>query len=142
MPRPVRPQPFQDSAQANLGIVTDEAGNRNNKMEVKQSPPAQAKPKPLHKDLLTVLHQDGPVPRSDTSTPDFVRTAAEVADSAALLDKEAPEPDVSDSEAGRLGLRRLTHTPIQEVAKTAAEVADTAQSLDAEGAEEVRPIAS
>jgi len=47
-------------------------------------------------------------------------------------------PDLPDDEAGRLGFRRLTATPIKEVAKTAAEVADTAQILDAEEAEEVR----
>lgn len=76
--------------------------------------------------------------RSGSSTPDFARTAAEVADSAALLDKEEPAPDIPDDEAGRLGFRRLTSTPIKEVAKTAAEVADTAQLLDAEEAEEVR----
>ena len=99
---------------------------------------SQAIPKPVHKDLLAVLRQDSPVPRSDASTPDFARTAAEVADSAALLDKEDPVPDLPDDEAGRLGFRRLTATPIKEVAKTAAEVADTAQILDAEEAEEVR----
>ncbi|KAB5570647.1 hypothetical protein GE09DRAFT_1218069 [Coniochaeta sp. 2T2.1] len=69
---------------------------------------------------------------SGRGTPDFVRTAAEVADSAALLDPEDAEPDVSDGEAGRTGLRRLSQTPIQDVAATAAEVADTAEGLDTE----------
>jgi hypothetical protein len=55
-----------------------------------------------------------------------------VADSAALLDKDEPEPDLSDTEAGKLGFRRLTHTPIPEVANTAAEVADSASMLDLE----------
>lgn len=69
---------------------------------------------------------------SGASIPRLARTAAEVADSAALLDKENPEPDISDEEAGRLGLRRLSSTPISIVARTAAEVADSAQALDLE----------
>jgi len=77
------------------------------------------------------------LPRSGASTPGFVRTAAEVADSAALLDKEEPEPELPDEEAGRLGLRRLSSTPIPDVAKIAAEVADTAQYLDTEDGDDV-----
>jgi hypothetical protein len=69
---------------------------------------------------------------SGASTPGFVRTAAEVADSAALLDKEDPEPEVTDEEAGQTGFRRMSLTPIQDVAATAAEVADTAKDLDRE----------
>jgi hypothetical protein len=68
--------------------------------------------------------------RSGASTPSYVRTAAEVADSAALLDKEPAEPEVSAKEAGETGFRRMTATPIPEVADTAAEVADTAEKLD------------
>ena len=70
------------------------------------------------------------ISRSGASTPGFVRTAAEVADSAALLDQEDPEPEITDEEAGRLGVRRLSLTPIPQVAMTAAEVADTARTLD------------
>ena len=69
-------------------------------------------------------------PRSGASTPGFVRTTAEVADTAALLDREEPEPEISDGEAGMIGYRRLSSTPIPEVARTAAEVADTAEKLD------------
>ena len=69
-------------------------------------------------------------PRSGTETPIFARTAAEVADSAALLNEEEPEDDMPDEEAGRIGFRRLSGTPISEVANTAAEVADSAQGLD------------
>ncbi len=69
---------------------------------------------------------------SGASTPSFVKTAAEVADSAALLDKEEAEPEVTDEEAGRTGFRRMSMTPIQDVAATAAEVADTAEALDSE----------
>ncbi|KAK3692936.1 hypothetical protein B0T22DRAFT_436155 [Podospora appendiculata] len=69
-------------------------------------------------------------PHSGSSTPTFARTAAEVADSAALLNKEEPEAPIPDDEAGRIGFRRMSSTPISEVAKTAAEVADSAQTLD------------
>jgi hypothetical protein len=79
-----------------------------------------------------ILNRSGDEPgnRSGASTPGFVRVAAEVADSAALLDKEDPEPLVSDEEAGKIGYRRLSSTPIPEVARTAAEVAETARELD------------
>ncbi|KAL1882748.1 hypothetical protein VTK73DRAFT_873 [Phialemonium thermophilum] len=77
---------------------------------------------------LEILNRSAP--QSGASTPSFVRTAAEVADSAALLDKEESEPDMPDEEAGRRGFRRLSSTPIQQVADTAADVADTAASID------------
>jgi len=73
--------------------------------------------------------------RSGATTPTFAKTAAEVADSAALVNKEDPEPRMSDDEAGRIGYRRLTSTPIAEVARTAAEVADTAKELDSDDKE-------
>ncbi|KAK3944672.1 hypothetical protein QBC46DRAFT_337359 [Diplogelasinospora grovesii] len=68
--------------------------------------------------------------RAGDSTPDFARTADEVADSAALLDQEEPEPRIPDDEAGRIGYRRMSATPMPDVANTAAEVADTAKNLD------------
>ncbi|KAK1751718.1 hypothetical protein QBC47DRAFT_74523 [Echria macrotheca] len=68
--------------------------------------------------------------RSGASTPAFARIAAEVADSAALLNQEKPETPIPDELAGQIGYRRLTATPIIEVANTAAEVADTAKDLD------------
>jgi hypothetical protein len=55
-----------------------------------------------------------------------------VADSAALLDRDQPTPEISNEEAGRIGFRRLTQTPIPQVASTAAEVADVAAALDRE----------
>jgi hypothetical protein len=79
-----------------------------------------------------LLGRAQPSSSSGTSTPSFVRTAAEVADSAALLDGEEPEEDIPDEEAGRIGFRRMSTTPIPDVAATAAEVADTAQRLDDE----------
>jgi len=66
----------------------------------------------------------------DQNPTDGPGNAAEVADSAALLDKEASTPTVPDDEAGRIGLRRLSTTPIRDVARVAAEVAQSAASLD------------
>ena len=70
------------------------------------------------------------VGRSATRTPDIASNAAEVADSAMILDREIPTPPILDEEAGRIGFRRMSQTPIPEVAETAAEVADSAAILD------------
>lgn len=67
-------------------------------------------------------------PRS--KTPDIALVAAEVADSAAKLDNGPPSPEIPDDEAGRIGYRRMSNTPIPEVSETAAEVADVAAKLD------------
>lgn len=63
---------------------------------------------------------------------DEANTAAEVADVAAELDLREPTPPISDEEAGRIGYRRMSNTPIPQVAATAAEVADVARLLDDE----------
>lgn len=81
------------------------------------------------------LHAQDTIPdqvtiRQQTATPDLANVAAEVADSAALLDETPPTPPMSDQEAGKIGYRRLSHTPIPEVAETAAEVADAAALID------------
>ncbi|KAF7921137.1 uncharacterized protein EAE97_011405 [Botrytis byssoidea] len=68
--------------------------------------------------------------REQASTPDLANVAAEVADSAEVLDETPPTPPMSDTEAGKTGYRRLSYTPIPEVAATAAEVADTAAHID------------
>ncbi|ESZ92643.1 hypothetical protein SBOR_6977 [Sclerotinia borealis F-4128] len=86
------------------------------------------------KDART-LHAQDAVPdqitiRQQTATPELANVAAEVADSAALLDEAPPTPPMSDREAGKIGYRRLSQTPIPEVAETAAEVADTAAQID------------
>jgi hypothetical protein len=70
--------------------------------------------------------------RHESRTPELADIAAEVADSAAFLDRDQPTPPVSNEEAGRLGFRRMSSTPILEVANTAAEVADVAATLDQE----------
>jgi hypothetical protein len=64
----------------------------------------------------------------EPQTPDEI--AAEVADAAVFLDREEPQPTTTDEEAGRTGERRMSHTPIPEVARTAAEVADSAAIID------------
>ncbi|KAI1144491.1 hypothetical protein F5Y05DRAFT_407881 [Hypoxylon sp. FL0543] len=71
-------------------------------------------------------------PNSGRRTPDFAKTAAEVAESARMLDPETPEPEISDGEAGRIGYRRLSSTPIRQVSDTAMEVANVAALLDAD----------
>ncbi|KAH9210779.1 hypothetical protein DL95DRAFT_196144 [Leptodontidium sp. 2 PMI_412] len=66
----------------------------------------------------------------DAHTPELADVAAEVADTAETLDRDTPTPPISDEEAGRIGYRRMSNTPIPEVANTAAEVADVAATLD------------
>ncbi|KKY35961.1 putative pt repeat family protein [Diaporthe ampelina] len=126
-------------------IVTDDAGNRNNFIEApsaeesKPDEPVQATK--IDDDLSSTNHIQHPQPagriealkeadkvdRSGTSTPEYARTAAEVAESAALVDPPTSQPETVDAVAS---------TPPQETADTAAEVADTAQDLDKDLAEE------
>jgi hypothetical protein len=73
---------------------------------------------------------DQVVIRTESRTPELAETAAEVSESAAILDRDPPTPPISDEEAGRIGYRRMSSTPITQVAKTAAEVADIAATLD------------
>lgn len=73
-----------------------------------------------------------------SKTPDFVNITAEVADSAAILDPREPTPPISDEEAGLIGYRRISMTPIPQIADTAAEVADSAAALDTE--EDTPPV--
>lgn len=83
----------------------------------------------LNKAGLPLFEASTPEPSTASAqSPDEI--ASEVADSAAILDKEDPESLSPDDEAGRTGERRLSHTPIGQVANTAAEVADTAAFLD------------
>jgi hypothetical protein len=66
----------------------------------------------------------------DDAAIDRAITAAEVADAAVTLDNELPTPPLSDAEAGRIGFRRLSQTPIADVAAVASEVSDSAALLD------------
>lgn len=82
--------------------------------------------------------------RNGARTPELADVAAEVADVAATLDRDQPTPPISDEEAGRIGFRRMSLTPIPQVAITAAEVADSAAVIDKEEEEEpekfIRPF--
>lgn len=66
----------------------------------------------------------------DKAAMESADTAAEVADAAAALDIEQPTPPITDVEAGRIGFRRLSQTPIADVAAVASEVSDSAALLD------------
>lgn len=127
--------------------MTDDAGNKNNLLEapsLQDMDPAQddTTGENSHYDANNLVQQMQPDPRvealklsdkvdrSATSTPEYARTAAEVADSAALVDPATPEPEVSDEVAGEVGYRQMTSTPPKEAANTAAEVADAAKILD------------
>jgi hypothetical protein len=67
---------------------------------------------------------------ADKAAIDSANTAAEVADAAMALDIEPPTPPISDAEAGRIGLRRLSQTPIADVTAVSSEVSDSAALLD------------
>lgn len=86
--------------------------------------------KDVDKMRATDAEPDRVITRSGTSTPAYADNAAEVADTAATLDREASPIPLPDEEAGRIGVRRLSSTPIPEVALTAAEVANIAAMLD------------
>ncbi|KAI4863044.1 hypothetical protein F4820DRAFT_390777 [Hypoxylon rubiginosum] len=106
--------------------VTDNWGNVNNvlRVSINKSQEADTKsPTPQ----ITELKETAP--STDAQTRDVAKVAAEVADSAYAIDLEAPEPEISDAEAGRTGIRRMTHTPISEVAQTAMEVSIVAATL-------------
>ncbi|XXG96602.1 hypothetical protein Hte_002890 [Hypoxylon texense] len=112
--------------------VTDNWGNVNNilRVSINQSQEPDTKsPTPQ------VTEVKGPTPSSGVQTPDAAKVAAEVADSAYAIDLKAPEPEISDAEAGRTGIRRMSHTPISEVAQTAMEVSISAATLDNDNSE-------
>jgi hypothetical protein len=85
---------------------------------------------------------DHVVMRSETGTPVYAKIAAEVADSAAMLDREPSPAPVSDEEAGRTGERRMSSTPIPQVALTAAEVADVAAIFDQDDQDDQDDVSS
>lgn len=119
--------------------MTDDAGNRNNFIEapsaVKTKPEEPIQAAKNDHDVLGTNHIQHPQPiarlgalkeaekvdRSGANTPEYARTAAEVADSAALVDPPTTEPETIDATAS---------FPPDEVANTAAEVADTDKDLD------------
>ncbi|KAF4624681.1 hypothetical protein G7Y89_g13487 [Cudoniella acicularis] len=94
------------------------------------------KPEPGHLSAQEP-HSDRAATSNGATTPDLADTAAEVAESAAVLDHNPPTPPISDDEAGRIGYRRMSNTPIPQVAKVAVEVADVAATLDNESVSNV-----
>ncbi|RYP64007.1 hypothetical protein DL771_008978 [Monosporascus sp. 5C6A] len=107
--------------------VDDGQGNVNNILRVPSDASEQAPTKALDPGVAQLNASSS---HDGARTPDIANTAAEVADSAALLDGEKPEAEMSDEQAGETGFRRLSATPIGEVAQTAAEVAVSAAQLD------------
>ncbi|RFU29690.1 hypothetical protein B7463_g6630, partial [Scytalidium lignicola] len=99
-------------------------------------PEATASRKVAHEKRAADADPDFVVVKEEENITDESDVAAQVADSAVLLDKEASTPPVSDDVAGRTGLRRLSNTPIQDVARIAAEVAQSAASLDKDDQDE------
>ncbi|EPQ64415.1 Bgt-5059 [Blumeria graminis f. sp. tritici] len=90
---------------------------------------------------LNLFKNESKLEREESTDIDFANSAAEVADSAALLlDQDISMPLVSNQEAGQIGYRRLSSTPISEVANTAAEVADTAAILQSEEEVSIAPF--
>lgn len=79
------------------------------------------------------LRDPGEIERAQT--PEFARVAAEVADSAALLDRSGvstPQPEAFGKATREITQEAPASAHIQEIANTAAEVADTAEALDAD----------
>ncbi|KAK3996022.1 hypothetical protein QBC44DRAFT_5492 [Cladorrhinum sp. PSN332] len=99
----------------------------------KEEPPSGEPPagpaKPVLDHLLHIKDAETPS-RSSTGTPIFARIAAEVADSAALLNEDVPDRETLAFEAKGSGVREKAPTPMGESAQTAADVADTAEALD------------
>lgn len=129
--------------------MTDDAGNRNNfieapsAVETKPEEPIQStknddglsntnhvqQPQPIAA-RLEALKEADKVDRSATSTPEYARTAAEVAESAALVDPPTPLPETVDE---------VVPAQQQEAAETAAEVADTAKEIDNDLVSKLQP---
>jgi hypothetical protein len=105
-------------------------------------PDATTGQKDTHNMRALDLEPDHVVIRSEAGTPVYAKTAAEVADSAAMLDREPSPAPVSDEEAGRTGERRLSNTPIPQVALIAAEVADVAAILYQDGEDDQDDVGS
>ncbi|RYP45936.1 hypothetical protein DL769_011425 [Monosporascus sp. CRB-8-3] len=107
--------------------VDDGQGNVNNILRVPSNASEQAPAEALDPRVAQLKASSS---HDGARTPDMANTASEVADSAALLDAETPEAEMSDGQAGETGFRRLSDTPIGEVAQTAAEVSLSAKQLD------------
>ncbi|RKF57036.1 putative pt repeat family protein [Erysiphe neolycopersici] len=125
---------FEDLKQNNMQSLSNSP-----KINKKQSSHENFKHNFKNESNPTVEGSEKKITRQQVHNLDIANTAAEVADMAAILDQEPCTPPVSDVEAGQIGLRRLSMTPIAEVARVAAEVADVAASLDDEQATDKTP---
>ncbi|KAG9230005.1 hypothetical protein BJ875DRAFT_445425 [Amylocarpus encephaloides] len=129
---------YDDQLEANLtreveivasAIITAEESTSKDSREGSENGDSPAIKKfPDHLQLLDPKVEDAT--RRGAKTPELASVAAEVAGSAAILDRDQPMPPISDEEAGKIGYRRMSSTPVPQVARVAAEVADTAATLD------------
>ncbi|RYO77299.1 hypothetical protein DL766_000225 [Monosporascus sp. MC13-8B] len=107
--------------------VDDGQGNVNNILRVPSNVSEEALAKALDPGVAQLKASSS---HDGARTPEMANTAAEVADSAAPLDGEEPEAEISDDQAGETGFRRLSETPVGEVGETAEEAALSAAPLD------------
>lgn len=87
--------------------------------------PELEQPQPVSQ-VDALKHSDA-VELARSSTPEFIKTITEVAESAALLDRSTPEP--GEAAVGKIEDQSST-TLLPNAADTAAEVADSAALLD------------
>lgn len=78
---------------------------------------------------VEALKHSDEVDPARSSTPEIIKTITEVSESAALLDRSTPEPEVPETTADRIEEYSST-TLMSNAAGTAAEVADSAALLD------------
>ncbi|KAI2626583.1 hypothetical protein GGR54DRAFT_629004 [Hypoxylon sp. NC1633] len=107
--------------------TTDGQGNVNNILRISVDEPRVTGAKSPNPQVNKLK---GSSASSGVQTSDIANTAAEVADSAQMIDAETTEPEISNYEAGKIGIRRLSSTPISQVAETSMEVSTTAAGLD------------
>lgn len=137
-------------SQQSLPSKPKETSSEPNKLPIPTVVVQKTDTEPRHGDDFgshaTIGQKDAHEMRAADATPDYTvirpdedvahdeaDTAAEVADSAAIIDEEPSSEPVSDEEAGRTGERRMSMTPIGQVADTASEVADSAALIDRDG---------
>ncbi|KXX79451.1 hypothetical protein MMYC01_203729 [Madurella mycetomatis] len=123
--------------------VMDSAGNTNHVLEVKPLKEQQPRGRQDTGNDAGLQRPSNLLPKhlqpttdvetgrgSGSSTPIFARTAAEVADSAALLHEEVPRRQTSRVDSWSSDARKGIPTPLSEDVETGAEVADTAEATD------------
>ncbi|KAI1089697.1 hypothetical protein F5B19DRAFT_466363 [Rostrohypoxylon terebratum] len=111
--------------------AVDEMGNSNSIVRVSANTDQESDAKAPNPQVDSLKGLPAPA-NSGRQTPDIAKTAAEVSDTACIVDAGTPELELPDAEAGEIGTRRLSNTSINEVAQTAMEVSQTAATLDAD----------